>query len=152
MRRRVDAMRRLRSAIQKKERSRFEYGRFDCCTGAFDVWKAQSGVDILKALRGYDSFMGASKMLRRWAPKGTPKAKRLEVVVANLMTDHGMVEVDVLRAQRGFIVLVEAETPDGLMDCLGVVDFDGIHVLIPIRSGGWGKMPLSMARRAWGVA
>ena len=90
--------------------------------------------------------------MSRSPERGTPKSKRLEVVIANLMTDHGMAEVDVLRAQRGFIVLIEGETPEGKMDCLGVVDFDGIHVLIPMLGGGWGKMPLSMARRAWGVA
>ena len=152
MRRRPDAMRRLRSAIDKRARSKFKYGRFDCCAAAFDVWKAQSGVDIFKRQRGYDSYLTAAKVLKRWTPKGTPKAARLEVMVAKLMRDHGMVEVDVLRAQRGFIVLIEGETPDGVMDALGVVDLDGIHVLIPWQSGGWCKRPLSMARRAWGVA
>ena len=152
MKRRVDWVSRLRAAIDKTKSTTFKYGRFDCCVGAAHLWKAQTGVDVMKRLRRYSTARGAAMVLARAAPKGTGKARRLEAVAEIMAREAGLVEVEPLRAQRGFIVIVEAPTPDGMADALGIVDLDGVHILVPGVPGGWFKRPLSEARRAWGVA
>ena len=151
MRRRIDALKRLRKAIDKRAKQVLKYGRWDCCTAAAELWKAQTGVDVMKRLRGYTTARGAALKLYHAAPKGTPKAKRFEAVVEIMARDAGLVEVPVSRAQRGFIVLLEWATLDGPADCLGIVDLDGQKILVPAVGGGWGRVPLLAGRRAWGI-
>lgn len=150
MRRRIDSIGRLRKAIEKMALYTFRYGRFDCCTAAAALWRAQTGVDVMAPLRGYSTARGAALKLYHAAPRGTPKARRFEAVAEIMARESGLVEVDVSRAQRGFIVLVEADTPAGRGDALGIVDLDGMNILVPTRTG-WGRLPLSQGRRAWGV-
>ena len=149
IRRKADWVGRLARAVALRTNRKFKFGGFDCCVAAGDLVKAQTGTDPGKRLRGYKTFPEAMKALARTAPKGTLKKDRLGAVAAVLAQECGMVEVPVLRAGRGCVVLVEAPTPLGPMDVLGVVDLSGTMILGSAERG-WGRLPRSHGRRAWG--
>ena len=149
--RKPDWVPRLQKAVLQRASRKFKYGGFDCSLAGCDLVKAQTGTDPGKRLRGYKTFEGAMKALARAAPKGTKVKDRLGAVAAILAAECGMVEVPVLRAGRGCVVLVEAPTPLGPMDALGVVDLSGTMILIPAEKG-WGRLPLSHGQRAWGYS
>lgn len=147
--RKPDWVPRLRLAIDKRAKRNFRFGGFDCCMAAGDLVKAQTGTDPGKRLRGYKTFTAAMKALAKAAPKGTRKKDRLGAVASILAQECGMVETPVLRAGRGCVVLVNAPTPRGPMDVLGIVDLTGTMILIPAEKG-WEQLPLSHGHRAWG--
>ena len=141
---------RLRDAIMARRTEKFAWGRFDCCLAACDLVEGMTGVDPAKKLRGYRTAAGAFKRLSQAAP-GAKKDKRLEAVAAQLAVELGAPEVSPNYAQRGDMVLVRAETPEGMADVLAVVDLTGRYAITPGPGQGWALVPLERATRAWRV-
>lgn len=152
MRRRADWVSRFRDAYQERQAAPFQWGAHDCCLAPCDLIEAMTGCDPGRRLRGYTSARGAAAKLRALAPTGTRPADRLECVVERLAAAAGFVEVPVARAQRGDGVVVSAETAAGrLEDALALVDLSGLSVVTAHYAGGWIRLPLGDATRAWRV-
>lgn len=139
--RREDWPARLNEAIAARLRVRFAFGAHDCCLFAADVVQAMTGLDPAARFRDrYRTAHGAARVLKR--------AGGLEPLMEQIAAAHGMPEVPPLTAQRGDVVLLDAE-PDTVNPALGVVAPDG---RIAAAGPDWlAFLPLRAARRAWRV-
>lgn len=117
----------------------FVWGVNDCCLFAADAVEAMTGVDPAIRQRGYRSARAAAGRLLRHGG--------VEEVARGAAAALGFREIPVGFAQRGDVCLVT--TAAGL-DALGVVDLDGIHILVPGEAGLIAHPP-DMARAAWRI-
>jgi hypothetical protein len=133
---------RLHAYLQERIGEAFHYGRHDCCAFATGAIEACTGVDVMAEVRGkYKDARGAAKAMRKLG--GTD----VETAAVAIATRYRMPELaTVLLAQRGDVVLVES----GQGPALGVLDFDGRHVLVPAEARVV-RLPLGDGRRAWRV-
>ena len=118
----------------------FEYGRWDCCLFVGRAVEVMTGVDPAAALRGaYSTRAQAGRFMR------TRGVRSVEAAVAAVAVEFGMVETDILHAQRGDLALVR----NGRRDVsLGLVSLTGREVLLAAANGIWAG-PLTLAVRAW---
>lgn len=137
---------RLLEAIEARRNTPFAYGSHDCGCAAGALISAQVGEQVEKRFLGYRTLRGARNRLR--------KNGGLAGFISTIADDYGWSEVPPAFAQRGDCVLVRGDKIDpdtGLSEALGIVDLDGMSVLLPEVSGGWTRVPLSKAIRVWRV-
>lgn len=142
---------RLRAAVLEQWEREWQWGKFDCCAGPCGLVEAITGVNLMGQLLTYTTEIGSLRVLRRWAPSGTADNKLLEAGAERLCGEHGLPEVAVLRAHRGSLVLITAETATGPADVLACVDLSGERVITANADGGWLSFPITAVRRAWQV-
>lgn len=131
---------RLFAFIEERRNRPFEWGVQDCCLFACDGIRAQSGLDPAdKMFRGkYRDATGAARLVR--------KHGGVEAIAEKVCAAHGMPEVPVALAQRGFVVLMD--TPDGLDVALGLCVGGQAVFAGP---AGLVFQPMAACRRAWRV-
>ena len=149
LRRKPDWVLRLKKATEAAATRPYRWGTHDCCMGPCALVRVITGTHPAPHLRGYRTARGAALKLAR-AARGVPAERRLEAVAEAIARDFNAREVPVARAQRGDLVLIEAETQEGRKDVLAVVDLSGRFVITPAKRG-WGRLPIEQARRAWRI-
>ena len=122
----------LLSAVAARRGTPFEWGENDCALFACDVLLEATGQDFAAPFRGrYKSAVGAARVLKKFSGGG------LEATAEKIARDEGHAEVAPLMAQRGDMVLVEAEAGPALGVCLGeaaaVAGQEGM-IMVPARS------------------
>ena len=143
LRRAHDWPARLHAAVEAAQVRAFAWGSADCCLTACDCVLAMTGVDPAAWFRGrYTTASGARRSLKAFAGAG------LESTVERITRELAMPEVPPLMAQRGDVVLIEAnECPPehlALAVCLGpCIAAQGPECL--------SMVPLARALRAWRV-
>jgi Domain of unknown function (DUF6950) len=153
IKRRHDWVGRMRDAIIERQAAPFEWGAHDCCRAPCAVVEAMTGVDVYASLHGYKTARGAAAKMRRKAGKDIPTLNRLEAVAAAILAEHGCVDVPVLKAHRGDLVMVNAEVIDGgLETALSIVDLTGSTLITAAATGGWLQMAVANGVRAWRVS
>jgi hypothetical protein len=140
--RREDWDLRLHHFLLSRIADRFQYGRHDCCAFATAAIEVMTGVDVMASVRGkYRDARGAARAMRKLGGTDVPTA------AAAIAERYQMPELaTVLLAQRGDVVLMDS----GQGPALGVVDFDGRHVLVPANAHV-ARLQLSDGLRAWRV-
>lgn len=125
---------RLAAHFDSRARQPFAWGSHDCCTFAADGVLAMTGADHLHDLRGaYDTEMGAARILARLGGMEQAVSARLGPPLHN-----------VALAQRGDLVLVDAEAGRALAICAGALAIaPGVAGLQRVPIAGW--------RMAWRV-
>ena len=111
----------------------FAWGSNDCCTFAADCAEAITGTDPMADLRGYDSEIGAGRVLVRAG------VESFEALVASRFD-----EVPIGMARRGDLALVMQGNEAGLM----VVEGD---LLAGPSETGLKRVPRDRMIRAWRV-
>jgi len=133
---------RLRSYLLDHQDTPFSYGSFDCLSFAAGAAHSITGVDIMARFRGqYGTHLGAMRIARR-----VYGCRTVPDVLAEMMHEHGWLEVSPAFAQRGDIVLVAIN--DDLI--VGVLHPNGREAVITTNQGLW-RVPLASVRRAWKV-
>lgn len=139
--RREDWPERLHDAFSKIAQRPFAWGTSDCLLTAADAIQAMTGSDPAVAHRGtYSSQAGA---LRIVAASG---CSSLEAFIAQLATAHGYLEIRPKFAQRGDLVLFDAQQGTAC----GIVHLNGREAVCAGESG-LVRLPVSTARRAWRI-
>ena len=156
-----DWVSRLSIAINFQKDAPFEWGTRDCCLAAADLVMAVRDTDVaapfrpLAKRRRYATRITARKAMLRYIGADRDKSlDTLEAVAVKRAAELGLVEVPVLRAQRGDLVLLPVGQIFGdLADLqvLSVVNLTGMNVLFAPLDGGWAAMPLEHGKRAWRI-
>lgn len=150
--RRDDWIPRLGAAIREREGTAFEWGEFDCCTGAAGLVIAMTGIDVMAPLRGYRTERGALLKLSRFTGLRNMDMDALLSATAEMIGhDMGSHGIPPRRAGRGDVVLSRVGTQAGPGIALAVVDLSGRFALAASRSGGWAPSPMADWIRAWEV-
>lgn len=130
---------RLEKFLAEAEQKTFEWGSFDCCLFSCDAVLATTGVDLAAGFRGqYSSELGAAKLLTRY--RGVPG------VAWKIAAEHGILEVPVLMAQRGDVVMIDSP----LGPTLGIVGLHG-HKAKFITPEGLKDYPVGDCTKAWRI-
>ena len=128
---------RLAQYILDHEWTQFRYGRFDCCLFAADAVKEICGVDLMAEER--DFYRSA-----RQARSVLSFIGGLERAVEFVTIRAGFVEVAILFAQRGDLVMARKPRPVcGIVDLSGVARFPSTDGLV--------RLPLRECARAWRI-
>jgi hypothetical protein len=152
MRRRDDWIVRLAAAVHEREDAPFEWGKFDCCTGAAGLVLAMTGIDVMAPLRGYRTERGALLKLSRFTGlRNLDMDALLAATAERIGRNFGDPEIQPRRAGRGDVVLARVGTVDGVGTALAVVDLSGRFALAASRDGGWARPPMAAWIRAWKV-
>jgi hypothetical protein len=140
LRRHEDWDLRLHAYFELKRRRKFRYGQQDCCRFAVFGVLAMTGVDLMEGVARYRTKEGAELAIQAIG------GGDLEAAAEAIAQKFEMPEVPVAMAQRGDVVLMDTDRGPAL----GLVDFDGRHVLA---SGPLGLVRVAVAdcRRAWRV-
>jgi hypothetical protein len=135
---------RLDKFLLSRKSEPFVWGKNDCCLFAADAILAMTGEDFAARFRGtYDDLKGAVKILHDLG-KSPESISELAGEFARL---HEIQEVPVAYAQRGDVVLLDAE----LGESLGVVALDGVSVAAPGAENSLVYAPIGIARKAWRI-
>ena len=131
---------RLHRMIESAAQLSFEWGRFDCCLHVANCVRTitKAEIDPAALYRGkYSDEAGAAAIY----------GDSLEAFIVKLTAELGCPEVPVTFAQRGDVIFLDNDTPQG---AIGVVSLDGRFVscagekgLILVRLNRW--------RRAWKI-
>jgi hypothetical protein len=117
----------------------FEWGSFDCCLFSCDAVLAITGVDLAADFRGsYSSELGAARLLAKY--------RGVEGIAWKVAAEHSILEVPVLMAQRGDIVIMDGERGP----TLGIVAPHGDKALF-LGVDGMAAVELSKCRKAWRI-
>jgi hypothetical protein len=121
----------------------FEWGTYDCCLFAANVFEVLTGVDPAKELRGtYSSARQAAVILSEHGC--------MEALVEELLQPFAAETVPVLCAQRGDVVLVKNHSQVLGEYALAIVGMDG-KLVIPAEHGLI-SIPLNnSAIKAWRI-
>ena len=112
------------------------WGVDDCALRACDAIQAITGIDLAAEFRGkYSTEIGATRVIKKFCGGG------LEQLAIKVATQYGLKEVPPFCAQRGDVVLLDADHPS-----LGIVSLDGWTV----KTTGEGYT-LRNCKRAWRV-
>lgn len=152
IRRRHDWVGRMRDAITERQAEPFAWGTHDCCRAPCAIVEAMTGVDVYASLHGYKTARGAAAKMRAKAGRDVPTEDRLETVAAKILAEHGCIDVPVLKAHRGDLVMVRGEVVEGgLETALSIVDLTGSILITAAACGGWLQMAAANGVRAWRV-
>ena len=136
----LDWVEKLEKFLRKASGKQFQWGQHDCCTVACDAVKEMTGVDLAHFYqRYYDTARGARRLLKREGG--------LESICLFVAKEHDLVEVPVLFARRGDVVLFN-NPPDDV--ALGVVSLNGREILSAAERG-LSQVPIRMGIRAWRI-
>jgi len=156
--RHTDWVPRLRDAIETHAEAPFAWGIFDCSLAAGTLARALGDRDpaapFAPTARGprYKTPHGALGIQRRYLGRRLAAGESLlEAVAEKRAAELGLAEVAPGYAQRGDLVLAQAETEDGFEDVLAVVDLSGRGLITAARGAGWARLPLAAGRRAWRI-
>lgn len=140
----------LTDAIATNADRPFAWGDWDCCQAAAEAVEAMTGgaVDLTAPFR-YATRAGATRTLRGYLGERLPIVDLLPAVAVKRGLELGLPEVPRSRAQRGDVVLADAEVSWGAAAVLAVVDPTGVHAVTAARGGGWARLPPPAWRRAW---
>lgn len=133
---------RLAEYLYGAQHQRFVYGSFDCCMFVAGAVLCQTGVDLGAGFRAkYGSKREADAMI------GGDTDRVIGEFAGGVFADSGMPRIEPKHAQRGDVALVPLA---GGKEALGVVDLNGVNVLVLLERG-WGRFPLRRAKCAWAV-
>ena len=118
--------------------ARFEYGINDCCRFAAGAVLAMTGIDVMAGI-SYSNRVGALRVLREFGG--------LEAAAHSIMARHGFPEIEVLRAQRGDMIIADLPKP-----CVGILGTDGWNGMFLSAEGHIIGVPLDQCRLAWRIA
>jgi hypothetical protein len=122
--------------------SRFQYGIWDCCLFACDAIEVMTGVDVAAQFRDrYHTRTEALRAIREYTGKVSVRAVAERVTAA-----YEMPRVEILRAQRGDLVLVRRSRDYSL----GIIALNGTDV-ITVTPHGLQRIALSNAVCGWRV-
>jgi hypothetical protein len=120
----------------------FQYGIWDCCLFACDAIEVMTGVDVAAQFRDrYHTRAEALRAIREYTGKVSVRAAAERVTAA-----YEMPRVEILRAQRGDVVLVRRSRDYSL----GIVALNGTDV-ITVTPHGLQRIALSNAVFGWRV-
>jgi hypothetical protein len=122
--------------------SRFAYGKLDCCLFVADAVEAMTGTDIAAQFRGrYSSSAEAVDLCEAYSGRRSVKS-----LVGKALSEQGLPEIPVTRAQRGDVVLVRRSKDYSL----GVIGLSGKEI-VAASAQAYLRLPLVLAVRAWRV-
>jgi hypothetical protein len=143
----------LHKFIVRVHKQKFAWGSMDCCLFACDAVREMTAVDLahdfrVNGVRGkYDSLTSAVRAMREFVGDQNADIHTLvEIVAENIAAKHSIDEVDLMKAQRGDVVLFDS--PMG--KALGIVGLRGTHVHTT-GSDGLIEVPLRKCLRAWRI-
>ncbi len=115
----------LHKYIVRRHKEKFAWGSMDCCLFACDAIKEMTGVDLASDFRGkYDSTTSAVRAMREFTAEDADIHSLVELVAEKIAAQHAIEEVEVMKAQRGDVVLLNS--PIG--KALGILGLRGTHV------------------------
>jgi hypothetical protein len=138
----------LHKFILLRHKEKFSWGSMDCCLFACDAVREMTAVDLAEDFRNkYDSLTSAVRAMRELVGDGNADIHTLvEIVVEKIAARHSIDEVDLMKAQRGDVVLLDS--PMG--KALGIVGLRGTHVHTT-GPDGLIEVPLRKCLRAWRI-
>jgi hypothetical protein len=134
---------RLAAHFERARSSAFVWSQTDCAMQVAAGILAMTGVDFSTPFRGryHDETSATAVMIEVTGGGLAAVATR---ALGEPLLSHRL-------AQRGDVVLLDVDTPAGMRSALGLVDFDGMHVLVAAWNGGLVAYPVSRAHAAWRV-
>jgi hypothetical protein len=141
MQRKQDWPKRLDDALMKHAQTPFELGTHDCLLAVCNAIEGMTGVDPGATYRGqYTTELGFMRLVKE---RGYTS---LEHLVETLTAEHAMREIKPAFAQRGDVVLFDAEAGPAF----GIVHLNGVESVC-VGPDGLRRVPTLTARRAWRV-
>ena len=133
--------------LLRRQNEAFKWGTMDCCLFACDAILELTGVDLAADFRGkYDSVRSAVKVMREFVTTEAGDMHLVEAVAQKIAWDFDIVEVPVLMAQRGDVLLLNSP----LDKSLGLLGLRGTHVHCA-GTDGVVEVPLAECLRAWRI-
>jgi hypothetical protein len=142
MKRYPDWQQRLSEFLSETKSLTFQYGRFDCCLFVADAVLSMTGVDIASGYRDkYNSLEESINLIQLHSG-----SKSLQPFIHQALKQYNLLEVPVLNAQRGDIILVKRSIDFSL----GLISLSGKEI-IAVGERGIIKINLKHAFKAWRI-
>ena len=139
MKRHIDWQTELAGFLEKASKKKFRWASHDCCMFACNAVRAITGVDLARGYRTrYRTWEDADAVLEQGGG--------VERISEDVARRNGLIEIPILFARRGDVILFETE----MGKTLGIVGMDGKHIVSAGLKGlGW--FPVRQGLKAWRV-